>query len=187
MESRVPYLSVAAPARGKPARSALVFFQIFTKMPTQRDVAWEYHSDVQIFLGKAEENVAARGFASGWMGKLPLPTGTSGMGTAWDCHSLGRSQPAHTESLMWPLPASSLPAGKYPTHLLLGSICLSDPWMIVFNLAAGRVVQTASHLSELSCSSQQEAGICQETVVRVLVVELLAKISPFSHTRVAHY
>lgn len=88
---------------------------------------------------------------------------------------------------MWPLPASSLPAGKYPTHLPLGSICLSDPWMIVFNLAAGRVVQTASHLSELSCSSQQEAGICQETVVRVLVVELLAKISPFSHIRVAHY
>lgn len=45
----------------------------------------------------------------------------------WDGHSLGQSQPAHTEGLMWALPASNLPEGKYPTHLLLGSICLSDP------------------------------------------------------------
>lgn len=55
---------------------------------------------------------------------------------------------------------ASFPEGKYPTHLLLGNICLSDPWMILFNLAsqagAGGVVQTASQPSELSCSSQQE-------------------------------
>lgn len=93
MESRVPYLSVAAPARGKPARSALVYFQIFTKMPTQRDVAWEYHSDVQIFLGKAEENVLQEDLqVDGW-GSCPCPQehlgwAQPGIVTAWDGHSL---------------------------------------------------------------------------------------------------
>lgn len=42
---------------------------------------------------------------------------------------------------MWALPASSLPEGKYPTYLLLGSICLSDPWTIVITLARVRQVQ----------------------------------------------
>lgn len=62
---------------------------------------------------------------------------------------------------MWALLAFSLPEGKYPAHLLLGSISLSDPWMIVFNLARVRQLQAGwcklLFKSELSCSSQQEA------------------------------
>lgn len=54
--------------------------------------------------------------------------------------------------------------------------------------AAGRVVQTASQPSEMSCSPQQEADRdLSGTMVQELAVELLAKIALFSLTRVTHH